>query len=178
MRGRTVRHYDDGGWGDEPRRGRGAWGFVFAIGVPLLFVGVATWWLESRFGAGVALMILGGLVGVVCVIVGLLISAAVQKFTLHSAAQFNAELAGVERTRAQTQRAELGVYREYARGEREAFAQRAKLDTVDRKELQRLVNQQARLLADAEVEQIRRQYEDERDRPSWGTVDGEFTYHE
>lgn len=130
---------------EHPRR-RSAWPAVIILFLSLLFVGMATWWLESRFGSGVALMILGGLVGVLCVIVGYLLSMSSTRSTLANAAQFNAELASVERARTQTSKAEIGVYREYARSEREAFAQRAKLDALDVRNVQRLAQQYAKQL--------------------------------
>ena len=55
--------YTDQEWAQERRRS--AWALVWMIAIPLGFTGAAVWWLESRFGSGVALMILGGLVGVI-----------------------------------------------------------------------------------------------------------------
>lgn len=127
----------------------------------LLFVCVAAWWLESRFGANVAMMVLGGALGVICIIVGYMLSMANQKFTLHNAAQFNRDNATVERYRAATDK-------EIARGEREAFTARAKLDVIDARRVDRLADQKAKLLVDFE----RRRNEEAR-RPQWSVDDEE-----
>lgn len=170
--------WEDAGMSTQTRRRSGAM-FALIVGMPLAFTALAVWWLESRFGAGVALTIVGGLAGVACVVVGYTLSMANTRYTLHSATQFNADLASVERTRAQTQRAELGIYREYARGEREAFGHRAKLETFDRREVHRLARQQAKALIDAE-----RQADQERQSRTWTayddaeTVDGDFRMFE
>lgn len=155
---------------------RSAWPFALMVAVPVLFVVAGVWWLESRFGAGVALMVIGGLLGVICFIVGYVLSMANSRHALQTAAQFNADLATVERARMQSHRAELGIYREYARGEREAFAHRAKLDAVDRKEVQRLARQQAHILVDAQRQQPANTWaavqEDETE------TDGDFRYYD
>lgn len=149
---------------NETRRRSGA-AFAVIVSLPMIFTAVSVWWLESRFGAGVAIMIVGGLAGVLCVIIGMLLAMSNQRATLHAAAQFNANLAAVERARSQTARAELGVYREHARAEREAFAARAKLDVLDQREVQRLARQQAKALVDLE-----RQRQPVR---TWATYDDE-----
>jgi len=177
-----MRRYNDD-WGDsemstQTRRRSGA-AFALIVGMPLAFIALAVWWLETRFGAGVAIMIVGGLAGVICVIIGMMLAMANTRSTLAAATQFNADLASVERTRAQTQRAELGIYREYARGEREAFGHRAKLETFDRREVHRLARQQAKALIDAE-----RAADQERQSRTWTaydnaeTVDGDFRMFE
>lgn len=125
----------------------------------LVFICVAAWWLESRFGASVAIMVLGGALGVVCIIIGYLLSMANQKFTLHNAAMFNRDNATVERYRAATDK-------EIARGEREAFAARAKLDVIDAQRVNRLAQQQAKLLVDLERQRI-----EETKRPTQWAVD-------
>jgi len=134
---------------NETRRRSGA-AFAVIVFLPLAFIALAVWWLESRFGAGVAIMVVGGLAGTFCVIIGYMLSMANSRSTLQAAAQFNADLATVERARAQTSRAELGVYREHARAEREAFSARAKLDVLDQRQIQRLAHQQAKALVDLE----------------------------
>lgn len=170
--------WEDAGMSTQTRRRSGA-AFALIIGMPLLFVAAAVWWLESRFGAGVALTIVGGLAGVACVVVGYTLSMANTRYTLHTATQFNADLASVERTRAQTQRAELGIYREYARGEREAFGHRAKLEVANQQEVKRLARQQAKALVDAQ-----RAADQQRQSRTWTaydnaeTVDGDFRMFE
>lgn len=109
----------------------------------LAFVCVAAWWLESRFDATVAIMVLGGALGVICVVVGYFLSMANTKYTLNSASQFNHDLAQSERYRQMTGR-------EYARGEREAFAARAKLEIIEAKRVDQIAQQRAGLLVDLE----------------------------
>ena len=147
-------------WGDQPSGQRSPWAMVLLIGVPLLFTGIAVWWLESRFGSGVALMILGGLVGVICVIVGILLSAAIQKFTLGTAAEFNRNLAEVERARAQTDRARIGIDKERARSERHLTEARSRLEVIDAKRLDQLARERTRFLLGDE----RRRQDD---APTW-----------
>ncbi len=66
--------------------------------VVLIFIGVAMWWLESRFNATVAIMVIGSLIGALLVIVGFVLNMASTKYTLNSAADFNRGLAETENT--------------------------------------------------------------------------------
>jgi hypothetical protein len=171
------------GWGAPmpvQQRRRSAWPAVFAMAIPFAFIGLTVWWLESRFGAGVALMILGGLAGAACIVLGVVLSGAITKSTLQNAAQFNSDLASVERARTATQRAELGVVREHARGEREAFNHRAKLEQLEARRIDQLAQQRAKLLVDAErqaqQQQQARTWQTYEDEPS--TAEGEFRFYE
>ena len=103
--------------------------FVLALSVTALVVlplGLLTWWVESRFGANNAGAVLLGLAILVGVLVGWFMSYKSQKAALVNAARFLHDAASA-------QRAQAGVAREYARIEREAFANRAKLDVLDAK---------------------------------------------
>lgn len=147
----------------EQRRG-GFGGFV--IVAVLAFIVAAVWWLESRFGANVAMMVLGGTLGIICFAAGGLLVAAVQKATLNAATDFNHDIAGTERYRQMTGR-------EYARSEREAFSARAKLEVIDAKRIDQLAQQRAGLLVDLE----RKRMEEAKQLPHWGVDDeddGEF----
>lgn len=136
--------YSDQEWAQERRRS--AWALVWMIAIPLAFVGVAVWWLESRFGSGVALMVLGGLVGVLALIVGIVLSLAVQRNTLTAAGQFNANLAAVEQQRAQTERARFGVDKERARAERSLTEARARIEVMDVRRVDQIAQQRAQAL--------------------------------
>ena len=172
------------GWGQPmpvQQRRRSAWPAVFIMSIPFVFIGLAVWWLESRFGASVALMILGGLAGAACIVLGVVLSSTITKTTLANAAQFNSDLASVERARTSTARAELGVVREHARGEREAFNHRAKLEQLEARRIDQLAQQRAKLLVDTErqaqqAQQARtwRTYEDE----APAAVEAEFRFYE
>lgn len=137
---------------------RGFGGFVLIYA--LAFVGLAVWWLESRFGANTAMMVLGGTLGIVCFAAGGLLVAAVQKATLGAASDFNHDLANTERYRQMSQR-------EGFRGEREAFNARAKLDLLDAKRIDQLAQQRAGLLVDLE----RRRIEEAKRLPMWSVDD-------
>jgi hypothetical protein len=130
-------------WGQR----QSAWDRVWMIIVIVGALGVGVWWLESRFGSFVAIVVLGALLGVMCLIVGWLLSLATQRSTLDAAAQFNDGLAETEKYRQQT-------YREDARGAREAFSARARLDVIDEQRIQRLAQQQARLMIEQERKTI------------------------
>ena len=181
--------YSDQEWAQERRRS--AWALVWMIAIPLAFVGVAVWWLESRFGSGVALMVLGGLVGVICVIVGIILALAVQRNTLTAAGQFNANLAAVEQQRAQTERARLGVDKERARAERSLTEARARIEVMDARRVDQIAQQRAQaLLQDQRRQQANAptwhaQGEDlDPNDPAWAgedddaPIDGAFRFYE
>ena len=181
--------YSDQEWAQERRRS--AWALVWMIAIPLAFVGVAVWWLESRFGSGVALMILGGLVGVLALIVGIVLSLAVQRNTLTAAGQFNANLAAVEQQRAQTERARLGVDKERARAERSLTEARARIEVMDVRRVDQIAQQRAQaLLQDQRRQQANAptwhaQGEDlDPNDPAWAgddddaPIDGAFRFYE
>jgi hypothetical protein len=138
----------------ESRRGFGG----LVVVCVLVFIGLAVWWLESRFGANVALMVLGGALGVICFTAGALLISANTKAVLGNAAQFNHDLANTERYRQMSGR-------EYARGEREAFSARAKLDLLDAKRIDAIAQQRAGLLVDVERQKM------EQRQPRWEVDD-------
>ena len=45
-------------------------GFAAAMGIPLGFIVLVSWWAEDRFGSGVVLMIWGGTLGLVAFTAG------------------------------------------------------------------------------------------------------------
>ncbi len=165
----------------EPPRPRRNWpGAIIVIAI-LGFVLVAMWWMESRFGATFAMAVVGALVGAGLVIAGLLVGLANTRSTLSNAADFNRSL-------ALTERARQGTYREGARGEREAFNARAKLDMIDARRVDQMAQQRARLLIDLEAE--RRDLERRRQEllqatpatpeDAWAVVDedGDFQFYQ
>lgn len=96
---------------------------VSILALVVLPVGLLIWWIESRFGAGNAAAILAAGAILTGVVVGWFMAYRTQKAALVNAAEFLHETAGA-------QRAQAGVAREYARIEREAFANRARLLTA------------------------------------------------
>jgi hypothetical protein len=133
---------------------RGFSGIVI-LGI-LTFIGVAVWWLESRFGADVALMTLGGTLGIICFAFGAILTYGLARAMLRGASEFNRDIASTDRYRQMTMR-------EYARGEREAFNARTKLEVLDAK----LAQQRAGLLLDLE----RRRMEEVKRLPQWNVED-------
>lgn len=128
----------------------------------LIFIGVAVWWLESRFSSTVAIMVIGGLFGVLCLIAGYMLNLASTRHTLETAARFNEALATTERHRQMT-------FREHARSEREAFNARAKLEVVDAKRIDQIAQQRASLLMDLERQRYRQ--DQARQIPQWAVDD-------
>lgn len=142
-------------------------GLAAAIGVPMLFIVLATWWLEDRFGSDVAIMVWGGTIGLIAFSLGAFLSHRIGKSTLTSVADFM-------EANAQTEKGRALLYREYARGEREAFSQRAKVEVLDARRVDRLATQRAALLAQTD-----------RNAPTWfagedvpAEADDGFTFYE
>ena len=116
-------------------------GLSFAVGIPLGFVVLATWWMEDRFGSGVAVMVWGGTLGLVAFTAGAFLAARISRNTLESVADFMD-------ANAQTEKGRALLFREHARGEREAFSARAKLEVIDARRVDQLAQQRAGLLMD------------------------------
>lgn len=127
------------------------WGPVWMTGLVLGFITLAVWWLQREFGASMAIVAVGAVLGVVCIIVGWVLSLATQRTTLQAAGQFNADLASTEKARQAN-------YREGTRLEREAFVHRARLEEMDAKRVDQIAQQRARLLTDVQRQQMELQY--------------------
>lgn len=133
--------------------------FLFALsGTIVIVVGsifLAGWWLESRFGAGVAIAGLGGVFGVAIFIAGVWVAAQNSRHTLAAAAEFITCT-----TRAQA--AQAGVFRELARGGREEAA-----------DVRRLADRRAGLLVDAVAEKARAKAAAAQAPAGWWDLDNE-----
>ena len=116
-------------------------GFAAALAVPPGFILLVSWWMEDRFGADVVLMVWGGAVGVIAFTAGAFLAARVSKNTLENVADFMD-------ANAQTEKGRALLFREHARGEREAFSARAKLEVIDARRVDQLAQQRAALLTD------------------------------
>ena len=68
---------------NERTSGRGCSSAVIVLAILGVIV-LGTWWIESRFNAGVAAMVLGGLAGVACVIIGYVLNMASTSRTLRT----------------------------------------------------------------------------------------------
>lgn len=128
------------------RRSGSTAAIVITVSV-VLFTMIGVWWIESRFGSTTAILVIGGLFGVICLVVGYLLNMASTKHVLAAATDFNRDLAESERYRQATQR-------ELVRGEREAFSARAKLDVIDMKRVDQIAQQRMSLLMDLERQKM------------------------
>lgn len=113
------------------------------LAIPFGFVVLGVWWLEDRFGTGVAAVTIGGVLALLAFAGGALFAYRLSKRTLENAATFVADVTDV-------QRASMNVQREHARAEREAFSLRARAELTDEARVQRLAEQRARLLVDGQ----------------------------
>lgn len=118
----------------------GTWGFL-KLAISIISVFVIGWWLESRFGASVAVMVIGGALGIVVFAGGAILSLAVQKNTMMGIAKFNADDAKVDQYRMQSFKALSG-------GEAALKKAQAALTVLDAKRVDNLANQRAKYLVD------------------------------
>lgn len=123
----------------RPQRPQRNWPLMIIILAVLAFVGLAIWWMESRFSAVFAMAVTGSLVGALLISWGVLLNQANTKTTLGNAASFNRDL-------AMTEKARQGTYRVGAQLERDAFNRRASLELIDAKRVDQIAQQRARLL--------------------------------
>lgn len=132
-----------------------------------LLIVVGVWWVESRFGATMTGYVLVGLGGVICLIIGFILSLASTKSAMQTAADFNRDNAGVERYRQQT-------FREHARGDSHERRAAAQITVLDARRVDQLAAQRAKTLIDAEHERwkLQRQNEERRQLPAWADDDG------
>ena len=131
------------------REGR-LWAIVALIALTAGGVAGIVWWLESRFGATLALVVVLGIVGAALLVAGLVINQAQTAITLRTAARFNDALASTEAQRA-------GVYREQIRADREVFNHRARAELVDQQRVQRLAEQMAKPMIEIERRRLTEQ---------------------
>lgn len=113
--------------------------FLIIVSI-LIFVGVAVWWLESRFDATVAVVVIGGLFGVFFFAGGALLTHMTQKSTLQSVTQF-------AQRDAQTDRYRMQSFNALAKGESAMQQAAARLTVLDAKRIDGLAQQRAKMLA-------------------------------
>jgi len=114
------------------------WDRVALLVVLLVIVGLAAWWLETRFGANWAAGALGVLAGVVVFAWGGAFAFGVMRSTMSTATQFHSNIADVEERRLSVNRSQAQI---------EAMRARAEIE-YDR-DVRRLSDQRARLLVEA-----------------------------
>ncbi|RIK36062.1 MAG: hypothetical protein DCC55_28495 [Chloroflexi bacterium] len=144
------------------RRGGNA-AAVITVAV-IAFVVVGVWWVESRFGSTTAILVLGGFFGVACLVIGYLLNLASTRYTLNTAADFNRDLAGVEKYRQQ-------AFKEFARGDAAERTAQARIQVLDARRVDQLAQQRAGLLLD--LERKRMEEQQRRQPPTWAVDDDE-----
>lgn len=127
------------------------WAPVALTAIVLGFITLAVYWLQQEFGASMAIVAIGAVLGVVCLIVGWLLSLATQRTTLQAAGQFNSDLASTEKARQAT-------WREGTRLGREVYTHEARMVEMDAKRVDQIAQQRAKLLTDVERQRMELQY--------------------
>jgi len=149
-------------------RGNGGMATIIVTLTALIVIGV--WWIESRFGATMTGYVLVGLGGVICLIIGFILSLASTKSAMQTAADFNRDLAGVEKYRQQ-------AFKEFARGDSHERRAAAQITVLDARRVEKLAAQRAKLLTDAERERWELQQQRQA-RPAWAVDDGDGDFQE
>ena len=116
------------------------WGRIVTIIAVPAFITAAVWWLESRFDSVVAVVVIGGLFGVVFFAGGALLSHMIQKSTLNAVTSFAQKDAQTDRYRQQS-------FKVLAQGESAMQKAAAQLTVLDAKRVEGLAQQRARMLA-------------------------------
>ena len=116
------------------------WGRIVTIIAVPAFITLAVWWLESRFDSLVAVIVIGGLFGVVFFAGGALLSHMIQKNTLNAVTSFAQKDAQTDRYRQQS-------FKVLAQGESAMQKAAAQLTVLDAKRVEGLAQQRARMLA-------------------------------
>ena len=116
------------------------WGRIVTIIAVPAFITLAVWWLESRFDSLVAVIVIGGLFGVVFFAGGALLSHMIQKNTLNAVTSFAQKDAQTDRYRQQS-------FKVLAQGESAMQKAAAQLTVIDAKRVEGLAQQRARMLA-------------------------------
>lgn len=112
-----------------------------AMGVLIIAPLVAlVWWLESRFGALIAVMSLGLLAGAAFFMLGALFNQSQSKLTMENVADFIDSM-------AQTEKARQGVAREYAKAEGHILKKRADLEVLDARRVDQIAQSRAKMIA-------------------------------
>jgi len=121
-----------------------------------IFVGLAVWWLESRFDSLVAVIVVGGLFGVIFFAGGALLSHMIAKSTMQNITKF------ADRD-AQTDRFRMQSFKALAQGESAMQRAAAQLTVLDARRVDQIAAQRAKLLTDG----IERQPQPDNDVWTW-----------
>lgn len=116
------------------------WGRIVTIIVIPAFVTLAVWWLESRFDALVAVLVIGTLVGAIFFTAGAFLSHMIAKSTMANVTQF-------AQRDAQTDRYRMQSFKAMAQGDAAMQRAAAQLTVLDAKRVDGLAQQRANILA-------------------------------
>ncbi len=105
-------------------------------------VAAAVWWLESRFDSLVAVIVIGGLFGVIFFAGGAFLSHMIQKSTLQNVTNFAQRDAKTDRYRMQS-------FKALASGQAAMERAAAQLTVLDAKRVDKMAEQRSKLLTDA-----------------------------
>ena len=124
------------------------------LAVLFAFLAIPVWWLESRFGSISAIASVGGFIGVAVFAGGAWLAMRIQSHTLSTGADF---VDAINRTH----QSQVGVWREYARGEGAQQVAAARIAVIDYQQQAQQQREIRRLLTDErqqwEMEQGRAQ---------------------
>lgn len=147
---------------------------AFLLAVIFSFVGVGVWWIESRFGAGVAVAVLGGVLAIGAFTGGALFAHRQNRRSLAAAGE-------LVYAASDAFRASAGAQREIAKGVSAWQVAGAKAQLIDHKSDRRWDDQRVRALVDAQLAAERakldREYADRVARlesstaPAWAGAD-------
>lgn len=115
------------------------WDRVAMVAVVVLAIVLAVWWLESRFGALIAVMSIGLLSGAAFFMLGAVFNQRQSKNTMENVGDFLHEMMQVEKQRS-------GVNRVYAQMERDAAKASLTGVTLEAKRVDQIAQQRAKLL--------------------------------
>lgn len=116
------------------------WGRIVTIIVVPAFVTLAVWWLESRFDALVAVMVIGTLVGALFFTGGALLSHMIARSTMQNVTNF-------AQRDAQTDRYRMASFKAMASGQAAMDRAAAQLTVLDARRVDGLAQQRAKMLA-------------------------------
>lgn len=116
------------------------WGRIVTIIVVPAFITLAVWWLESRFDALVAVLVIGTLMGALFFTGGAFLSHMIAKSTMANVTQF-------AQRDAQTDRYRMASFKAMAGGQAAMDRAAAQLTVLDARRVDGLAQQRARMLA-------------------------------
>ena len=111
------------------------------LAVLFAFLAIPVWWLESRFGSISAIASVGGFIGVAVFAGGAWLAMRIQSHTLSTGADF---VDAINRTH----QSQVGVWREYARGEGAQQVAQARIAVIDYQQQAQQQREIRRLLTD------------------------------